>query len=105
MPDKPFKVMDRRVSKMVGGRRNPLSGGASLHTRGDIIHPTLYIECKCHKLMATLHWMREAEVYAKKEGKIPIVALHSKGKKGDYFLIKADADHIYELSRSMEMAK
>ena len=46
MTDKRWKAFERRVARAFGCERTPLSGGNSKHTRADVLHPTLYIECK-----------------------------------------------------------
>lgn len=83
-----WKSLERKVAKLLGGHRNPLSGGASRHTRGDVIHPTLYVECKLRKRMATWSLFRDTEVLAKLEGKTPIVILKEKGKKGELAVLR-----------------
>jgi len=90
MPDKPWKVMERRVARKLGGQRNPLSGGASRHTRGDVIHPRLFVECKHSVNQPILKLMRQVEERAHDEGKTPVLALHRKGEKHDYFLVRDD---------------
>ena len=76
------------MAKLLGGQRNPLSGGASGHTRGDVIHDTLYVECKLRKRMAVWSLFREVEVLAKRESKTPIVILKEKGKKGELVVLR-----------------
>jgi len=44
-----WKKFERRVAKLFGGERNPLSGSASKHTKGDVIHDDYYIEAKLRK--------------------------------------------------------
>ena len=41
-----WKQRERDVAEFFHGQRNPLSGGNSKHTRADVIHDRLYIECK-----------------------------------------------------------
>jgi len=93
MPDKFWKVHERKISKFFGGQRNPLSGSRSGHTAGDVIHPTLYVEVKSRKKFAVLELWKDTQEKAKKEGKIPIVALCEKNKKGFWILIK-DEDYF-----------
>jgi len=40
------KSQERRIARWCGGVRTPLSGGNSRHTRGDVIHSSLYGEFK-----------------------------------------------------------
>ena len=46
MPDKAWKNRERLVSKFFGGIRNALSGINSKVTHSDVIHESLFIECK-----------------------------------------------------------
>lgn len=80
--------MERKVAKLLGGVRNPLSGGASRHTRGDVIHDFLYVECKLRKRIAAWSLFREVEQLAKLEGKTPVVILKEKGKKGELAVLR-----------------
>jgi len=89
MPDKVWKAQERRIGKMFGAKRTPLSGSRSLHTGSDIIHEKLYVECKYRKKIAILDLFPEVMEKAKKENKIPVMAVKSKMLKDDYFLIRA----------------
>ena len=80
--------MERRIAKLFGGRRTPLSGFRSLHTSSDIIHDKLYIECKRRKRISILDLFPEIVKKAKKENKIPILVIKSAKLKDDYFLIR-----------------
>ena len=90
MPDKPWKVMERRVAAKLGGKRNPFSGAVPDVTAGDVIHEELYIECKHGKNVPLLKLMHKTEEAARREGKIPVLALHKKGENHDYFLVRDD---------------
>jgi len=101
MPDTAWKVMERRVAALFCGQRNPLSGGTSRHTRGDVIHDALFIECKLSKRNAMITLMHDVETKAKKEGKLPLLALHVKAEKHDYLLIRDDlAEAVLSFYRS-----
>ena len=73
---KAWKVCERRVAELLGGKRVPVSG----QTRGDhphVEHTTLSIECKSRKTLPA--WiedaMKQAEASAK-DGQLPVVVLH-----------------------------
>lgn len=81
--------MERRISKAFGTVRNSLSGSRSkAGTSSDTLHSKLYIECKRQKRIAVLKWMANAELKAKEEKKVPILALKGADKKGDYILVR-----------------
>lgn len=87
MTEPRWKQIEREIALMFGakGRRHgsgAWSGrGGSDPGQDDIIHPVLYVECKHQKAHAAQGLMEEAARKAKEDGKrIPVVALHTKGK-------------------------
>jgi len=89
MPDKSWKKQERRIAKLFGTRRTPLSGYLSLHTKSDIIHDKLFVECKYRRHIAILDIFPEVAKKARKENKIPVLAVKSAKLKDDYLLIRA----------------
>lgn len=79
--------MERKVAKLLGGVRNPLSGGSGRHTRGDVIHDTLYVECKLRQSIALWAWYKDTADKAKVEHKIPILVIKEKSKKGELVVL------------------
>jgi len=47
MPNKTWKVLERKVAKMLGGQRIAASGTGAI--KGDVQHPIYFIECKWGK--------------------------------------------------------
>ena len=78
---KAWKRFELRVAKLLGGVRNPLSGGASRHTSGDVIHPRFYIKCKQRAKWLIWTLWENVRRKARKEGKIPLLVIHKKGRK------------------------
>ena len=95
MPDKTWKAVERRVARMFGAQRNPLSGRNSRHTQADIIHDHLYIEVK-HRARIPFYrvWLETVEK-AKQEGKVPVLILHPKGS--DKYIAMVDAEYLARL--------
>jgi len=87
MPDKPWKRAERKGATAIGGKRNPLSGGSSRHTRGDAIHPVIYLEMKYRQRFAVVSQIRREEEKAKKEGKVAVLGFQQRGLKTRYYLI------------------
>lgn len=87
---KPWKAHELRTAKRLGGVRNPLSGSLSRHTHADVIHPSLYIECKYRKRFALLTIMRQVEEKAREENKKPVLVLQERNAKHAYALIRLD---------------
>lgn len=87
-----WKAAERRTAKAFGSERTPLSGGNSKMTRSDTLHKWLYIENKYRSRDAMLTLYADTKMKADKEGKIPVVALHGKNKKG--FLVVVHIDDV-----------
>ena len=87
MPDKPWKRAERKGATAIGGQRNPLSGSSSRHTRGDVIHPVIYLEMKYRQTFAVVSQIRKEEVKAKKEGKVAVLGFQQRRLKTRYYLI------------------
>lgn len=97
MPDKPWKVAERRAAKEVGGTRNRMSGSVDQLTSGDVIHPALYVEVKYSARFAVGRLMREVRQAAKLEGKVPVLALQEKGRKTRLYVVdKRDFQRFVE---------
>jgi hypothetical protein len=90
-----WKAVERRIAAFFGSRRTPLSGGNSGHTRSDTLHPSLFVEAKHRAKHTTYTLYRETAELAKAEGKLPVIALHEKGKPG--FLVCCHCDDLKEL--------
>lgn len=84
-----WKSGERKLSKMVGGERNPLSGRNSKHTSADVIHPYLYVEYKHlsnipkQKAIAKLLDKVDKQSYQEPPRKPAILVIKEKGKAGE----------------------
>jgi hypothetical protein len=95
MPDKAWKQTERLVAARMRGTRNPLSGALGLgqsRGKGDVEHPTLFIEVKCREKIAITQWLTKARQQAANEGKPAILATHSNRSKG--FIISFHSDDL-----------
>ena len=86
---KTWKSVERKVAAFFGTKRTPLSGGNSGHTRSDTLHQALFIETKYRVKHSAVQLWRKTEELARKENKIPVVALVEKGARGYWFLVHA----------------
>jgi len=82
-----WKAVERKVAKFFNTERTPLSGGNSKITRSDTLHPNLFIECKYRVRHAVISLWRDTAEKAKKENKIPVVALVEKNKEGIWLMV------------------
>lgn len=83
-----WKKVERKVADLLRGKRNPLSGRASLHTAGDVIHPFFYVEVKHRKRMAVYTIWDEAREQARKENKCPLLVIKMKGRRGELVILR-----------------
>lgn len=89
-----WQGFERRVADWLApglGRRTPLSGGNSGHTRGDVIGvPGIYAEVKYRKSHATVQLLAETRQQAKAEGLLPVVVLTQERHQGFALVIHSD---------------
>ena len=91
MPTKTWKQDERDASVYFGGHgRTPLSGGNSKHTRADVIHDALFIECKRRKKQAIWTLYEETAKLAELENKTPVLWLKQTGKQGALIVVHCD---------------
>lgn len=96
-----WKQFERDCAAIVGGTRNPLSGAANVDDRGrprggDVIHPTLHIECKLRKQFALFRWWREVTKEALLSKKQPVMFLRERGDR-QTILVCIDARFFQDL--------
>lgn len=85
-----WKAAERRIAALFGSKRTPLSGSNSGHdTSSDSLHPRIYIEAKYRIRHTAVALWRDTAEKAKKEGKIPVVALCERNEPGTWLLVKA----------------
>ena len=112
MPEKSWKVAERRLAKLFQTQRNPLSGGNSKHTRSDSLHPVFYLENK-HSARSSLRTLfDDTRAKAKTEAKIPVVATQTKNKPGILLTVHSDdllafcieflLDNDYQITSSVQ---
>ena len=97
MPDKAWKKRERDVAGYFKGMRTPLSGGNGKVTRADVIHDSLFIECKLKKKHSVVSLWDETKELAKKEGKTPVVALCEKERPGLWVMVHSN--DLYKLTK------
>jgi hypothetical protein len=102
---KAWKAHELRTARRLGGARNPLSGSHSRHSRGDIIHPSLYVECKYRKRFALLTLMRAVEDKAKDEKKRPVLVLQERNARQAYALIRLNDLEVSHEALEIRAAK
>ena len=95
MPDKAWKKRERDVASYFNGMRTSLSGGNSKVTRADVIHDSLFIECKLRAKHTVISLWDDTAKLAKLEGKTPVIALCEKNRPGFWIMVhSSDFDKV-----------
>jgi hypothetical protein len=74
-----WKSGERRIAKIFGTYRTPLSGSNSRHSKSDSLHSDIFIETKHRKKIPGDTLWEHVKKDAKKENKIPIIVFIKKG--------------------------
>jgi len=83
-----WKQGERRIAKLFGTFRTPLSGINSRHTASDTLHEKLFIEVKHRKKIPGDTLWKETMELAKKENKIPLIVFIKKNSSEPVLLCK-----------------
>lgn len=106
MSDKTWKAFERRVAKILGTVRTPLSGGNSRHTRSDTLHEDLYVEVKYSGIIAHTggkqitikrEVLMEALHNAALEGKAPMVVFGFKQQTDIWAIVPFEVAKLFYL--------
>ena len=101
MPDKAWKKRERDVAGYFKGMRTPLSGGNGKVTRADVIHDSLFIECKLRAKHSVVSLWDDTAKLAKLEGKTPVIALCEKNRPGFWVMVHSnDLDVLKKINKS-----
>ena len=101
--DKAWNKRERDVAGYFNGQRTPLSGGNGKITRADVIHDSLFVECKLRaKHTVVTLWDQTAKL-AKLEEKTPVIALCEKNRPGFWIMVhSSDLDKLKEIKTDGE---
>lgn len=83
-----WKGGERRIAKIFGTRRTPLSGGNSGHTRSDTLSSELFIEVKHRKKYPLEKLWNKICKESKEEDKIPLAVFLKKNHPEPLVLCK-----------------
>jgi hypothetical protein len=83
---------EQQAANLFGSRRKVLSGssGRDDETRSDSVHPRLFVETKLRASSATRSLWEQTKALARREGKVPVLALYAKGKPGALLVVHED---------------
>ena len=90
MADKSWKAVERRIASLFGVARNALSGRNAKVSASDSVHPSLFIECKHRAKHTTWTLWNDTKALAKKESKVPVLALQEKGRHGALLVVNTE---------------
>lgn len=87
-----WKKAEGRVAALFDARRQVLSGssGRDDATRSDTTHPRLFIEAKYRERHSVRSLFDATKALARKEGKMPVVALVDKNRPGCLVCVHCD---------------
>jgi hypothetical protein len=107
------KAMERRIAKLLGGRRIPLSGSL-FSMPGDVITDRFLVECKLRgssgkkQIAIEKAWLTKIEKEAKAQGRIPLLVFKYKNDKSDYVVLnlkdflKLEVDDVAHRKHSLK---
>ncbi len=87
---KTWKAVERRVAALFGSTRNPLSGRNGKQTASDSLHPRLFVETKHRKKQSLWTLFDGTRKLAKKECKIPVLAIAEHNRPGVLVCVHQD---------------
>lgn len=87
-----WQKAEGRVAALFGARRQVGSGSSGRDdlTRSDSTHPRLFLEVKLRQAHAVRSLHDEVKAHARREGKVPVVVLHDKGRPGALVCVHTD---------------
>jgi hypothetical protein len=99
-----WKRRERDAARLFGAERQPLSGstGRPDLSRSDSTHGRLFLEVKLRQHHAAVALLDAVRKLARKEGRIPVVALATKQRPG--IVLVLDADDLPAVAREYERA-
>lgn len=101
--NKTWKQFERKAAAFFGTKRRACSGSyGHLDGKGrdDCMHEELFIECKHNKSLPVMRLYERTRDLADKESRIPVLALHEKGKEG--FLIVVHCSDLQRVAESVQ---
>ena len=82
--DKTWKALERKVARLLGGRRAGNTGMSS----PDVLHPLFSVEVKYRQRLPSLLSAGMAQAKRAAKGKIPLLILKQKGQRGEYAVLE-----------------
>jgi len=88
-----WKARERQAAALFGARRNRCSGssGRDDESRSDSTHDRIFLETKLRQHHAVQSLFDETRILARRENKLPVLALATKGKPS-FLLVLAPED-------------
>ena len=87
-----WKARERQAAALFGSKRQRCSGSSGREdcSRSDSTNPVIFLETKLKAQNATVTLYDETRILARKEGKIPVLALCVKYRTGTLLVIEPD---------------
>jgi hypothetical protein len=99
-----WKRRERQAAHLFGAERQPGSGSAGRadQTRSDSTHDHLFVETKLRASPAIRTLWEKTAALARREGKVPVLAIYAKGKPGA--LIVVHEMHLANVAAELKTA-
>ena len=76
MPEKAWKVDERKVAKRLNGRRVGLSGGPGSLSKADVLAGRFHVEVKRRARFPGAAWYGKCAMEAALDGRVPLLVVH-----------------------------
>lgn len=105
MTEKAWKRDEKKIARLFGTERTPLSGGNGKQTRSDTLHPDLFIEIKRRKSFPFRTVFGKLQEPARRERKIPVMVLHQSGSRTASSMVILQLSDLPRLSEILQSNK
>ena len=87
-----WKRREGQVAGLFGAKRQRCSGSSGRPdcSRSDSTHPTLFVETKLRANHAAVALLDQVKALARREGRVPVVAMAVKGRRGVVLVMDAE---------------
>lgn len=101
-----WKNFEKSIADIFATKRTPFSGSNSGVTHSDSLHDRIFIECKDQKSnSAVLNLMKSTEELARKEKKVPMLALRNPEDEKKQKYIMFNIKDLYKVIREIDLHK
>mgnify|MGYP001612835438 CR=1 FL=1 len=97
MPEKAWKVDERKVAKRLNGRRVGLSGGPGSLSKADVLAGRFFVEVKRRARFPGAVWYGKCALEAAHDGRVALLVVHV--ARSDVWLAVLSLSTLVEIAR------